>query len=322
MSPRKQFLDFVKRLDDLPARSEQMLIEFISDLKFTIKEIFGPDSQYLDYLKYVKFRPEAVFVTDRELRRCWYGGVAQVSNLLKVILHDPLVKTNSSADPLPSKDIVSNTHPHDVSLEEEADIRHSLGKLKQSLGDDLIAPVEEGPIKEPLRGDLSVDAQESIVEISAQEPKTLARVLLVPGSDQLINNEVAAFLRSLAVEVTMYSQSEEQAPLIDRLNRYAYSDFIVVIFSPDFYFYPRTQSHENASIMAPQEMVFQLGYLVAKLGRQKIVVLCQEHDRLRRPTDYFDLYYVSLNPMGSWKTDIVNRMKSSGVPVPENQLSR
>ena len=73
--------------------------------------------------------------------------------------------------------------------------------------------------------------------------------------------------------------------------------------------------------MASQAAIFELGYLVAKLGRQKVAVLYQEDDRFRRPTDYFDLYYVALTSTGSWKTDIANRMKSSGVPIPEKQLS-
>src|SRR5690348_10717758 len=91
MSHKSQILDLIKRLDDLPVRSEDLLKSFLVDLKITIKEIFGPGNQYLDYLKFVKFRPEAVFVTERELHRSWLSGKAQISNLLRVLLNDPAV---------------------------------------------------------------------------------------------------------------------------------------------------------------------------------------------------------------------------------------
>ena len=310
MNQRKQFLDFVKRLDDLPSLSEDMLAEFTTDLKFAIQEVFGSDSQYLDYLKRIKFRPEAVFVTDRELQRCWYSGAAQVSNLLKVILNDPLIKADSLPEQLFSSD---SNRQSIVSSESETEIQLSLQKLKLSMGDDhAVRAEEDGPIKEPLRRDLLVGQEGSSGEAAVSEHDGTGRILLVPGSDQLVNNEVAIFLRSLFTNVSICSSFEDHGPFVDRMNRYADTDFAIVILSPDFLFYPRTQTFESASLMASQGLIFQLGYLVAKLGRQRVIVLFQEHDRFRRPTDYFDLYYVSLNPTGAWKTDILKRMESFG----------
>ena len=88
MESRQKVLELIRRFEDLPEGNESILRSLLVDLKFFIQENFGSDSQYLGYLRYVKFRPEAVFITDKERERSWHDGIAQVDNLLRVILND------------------------------------------------------------------------------------------------------------------------------------------------------------------------------------------------------------------------------------------
>jgi hypothetical protein len=55
---------------------------------------------------------------------------------------------------------------------------------------------------------------------------------------------------------------------------------------------------------------------VAKLGRERVLVLYQESDHFRRPTDYFDIYYVPMAANAVWKIDLAKRLSACGIPVP------
>jgi hypothetical protein len=328
MSYKAQILDLIRRLDDLPVRHEDLLKGFLVDLKLTIKEIFGPGNQYLDYLKFVKFRPEAVFVTERELSRSWLSGKAQISNLLRVILNDPIVRASAEAT------------PEEVPGEEEASIRRFsdiqdsifgvLGEFQKEVLNRPVPEGEEGPLKDPLRKDFfdppsgikKPEPAGAVPAPSGEQLPNSQRIFVVPGSDRLINHEVIEFLSAASVEIVQKEDDRRRGEtLLDQLDRCASNDFAVFILGADFYFYPRTQSHESSRLMAAQEIIFQLGYLVAKLGRERVVILYQESDHFRRPTDYFDIYYVPLASNAVWKIDLRQRMKACGITIPREEAS-
>jgi len=312
MSYKPQILDLIKRLDDLPVRNEDLLKVFLVDLKLTVKDIFDPGNQYLDYLKFVKFRPEAVFVTERELQRSWLSGRAQIANLLRVLLSDPAVRGNEPVASVPEA-----VNEEDASIRRFADVQDSiLGVLGEFQKDVLTRPaVEEvGPLKDPLRKDFF---EAPSVQTSHEPAKAQSQIFLVPGTDDLVNHEIMEFLNAMSADVIQKDNDRRRGEsLMDQLNRCASTDFAIFVLNADFYFYPRTQSYESARLMAAQEIIFQLGYLVAKLGRERLVVLYQESDYFRRPTDYFDLFYVPVTSNGVWKADLVKRLKACGILAP------
>jgi predicted nucleotide-binding protein len=326
MSYKSQILELTKRLDDLPVRHETLLKAFLVDLKLTIKDIFGPGNQYLDYLKFVKFRPDAVFVTERELQRSWLAGKAQVVNLLRVIVNDPIVRASE-----PTESLIEPPSEEEVSIRRFSDIQDSILGVLDGFQKEVLnrppADEHEGPIKDPLRKDffgppaatLAAEPPEPRpLEAVALEPsadQTQRRIFLVPGSDQLLNQDVFEFLSATCQVVKKDDDRRRGEVLLDQLNRAAAMDFAVFLLDPDFFFYPRTQTHESARLMAGQDLIFQLGFLVAKLGRERVVVLYHESDHFRRPTDYFDIHYVPLGRNTAWKADLVKRLKACGVIV-------
>lgn len=321
MRSKQKILELVSRLEDLSVGNESGLRAFICDLNFTINEIFDPTSQYLSYLKHVKFFPSTVFVTDKERERSWQDGVAQIDNLLRVILNDPKVGGNAIAMSHFS-DLEKSSHsPSDPTFPMEEAVVQSLENFKETVGMEYSLIEEDGPIKEPLRSDLIATAaslvqapspgQVSGMDENNQKSGSVGRILCVPGSNQLVNNEVMAFLGLLSAQVMSIPKPVAQESLIDRLNQCASADFFVFILSADFHTYSRTQRPVDASLMASQEAVFQFGYLAAKFDRQKIVVLYQEEDNFLRPTEYFDLFYVPITPSGAWKAEVVRRMKGN-----------
>ena len=319
MQSKQRILELVSRLEDLTACNEDSLLAFIVDLKFAISEIFNPASQYLSYLKFVKIRPDAAFVTDKERERSWQDAVAQIDNLLRVIINDPQINGNAVSASY-SSDLGRSIHSSsDPALSMEEAVGRSLENFKETVDKEYPSLQEDGPIKEPLRGD-SVATTGPLVQVpssdgasQAQEDKqkieSVGRVLCVPGSDQLVNNEVITYLERLPATVMSIPKAVGYQSLIDRLNQCASAEFLVFILSADFHAYSRGQRPVDASLVASQAAAFQLVFLVAKFDRQKIVVLYNEEDEFLRPTEFFDLFYIPITPSGAWKEEVVRRIK-------------
>ena len=64
---------------------------------------------------------------------------------------------------------------------------------------------------------------------------------------------------------------------------------------------------------ADQETVFELGFLVGKLGRSRVAVFYQENAQFKRPTDYFDVLYTAFDGQLQWQEKLVRQMKTCGI---------
>lgn len=310
MESRQKILELVRRFEILPSGHEGELRTWIVDLNYALQEIFGPDSQYLQYLRYIKFHPEVVFVTDKERDRSWKEGVAQVDNLLHVILNDPKVSDQIMFDPDPADQ-------EDASSEDR--VRRSLEEFKESAAKQMQPLLRmDGAFEETLRVDVTKRSRlpddrtlnvEDKTAVQNDGQKSSARILCVAGSNTAINDEVQKFLTELPAQVMAIPKAIGQDSLIDRLNKCSAAEFVVFILSADFHIYSKSQRPVDGGMTASQEAVFELGYLAARFNRQNMVVLYEESENFLRPTEFFDLFYVPVTPSGAWKAEVLRRMK-------------
>lgn len=321
MDSRQKVFGLVTQLQELPLFDEPVLLGFISDLKLVIEEIFGPSSPYLDYLKYIKFQPDAVFITDKERDRSWQDGIAQIDNLLRVIVHDPKISGQIILGPNRIEPLVSSAP--NAAIEEA--VQHSLQDFKNSVAEEY-PQLEEGPMKEPLGTDVVVDGAAGHDGQQEHLPN-LRLVLCVPGRDEVVNQEVTNFLERVSAKITAIPKAVGQESLMDRLSNCLNADFVVFILSADHHCYPRTQRPVDGNLIASQEAVFELGYFAAKYDRHKMVILYQEHPDFVRPTEFFELFYIPVNPSGTWKGEMLERMKGKrsiserlGLSAPQQPL--
>jgi predicted nucleotide-binding protein len=70
---------------------------------------------------------------------------------------------------------------------------------------------------------------------------------------------------------------------------------------------------------ARQNVILELGYFAARLGRAKV---CAVHESgVEIPSDYAGVLYVPLDSGGAWKLRVAKEMKAVGLPVDLNHLS-
>ena len=96
--------------------------------------------------------------------------------------------------------------------------------------------------------------------------------------------------------------------------------FATVLLSADDVAYAKDQGTSQARLRPRQQVVFELGFLVGKLGRDRVFVLYEEIKDFELPTDFFEVIYTSYHKDGGWSLELVRQLKKSGFTVDANLL--
>jgi len=69
---------------------------------------------------------------------------------------------------------------------------------------------------------------------------------------------------------------------------------------------------------ARQNVIFECGFFIAKLGRDRVAALCEEG--IERPSDLDGLLYTPIDQKGEWKKKLAKEIDASGIEIDEKYL--
>lgn len=142
------------------------------------------------------------------------------------------------------------------------------------------------------------------------------QVFIVHGHDELAKLDMANFISALGLEpIILHLQASSGRTIIEKIEAYSNVGFAVVLYTPcdvgakkgDLSFVPR----------ARQNVVFEHGYLIAKLGRDRVTALVKGH--VETPNDISGVVYISLDAQENWKSELIKEMKSVGYERPQSK---
>ena len=73
----------------------------------------------------------------------------------------------------------------------------------------------------------------------------------------------------------------------------------------------------NLKPRARQNVVFEFGYFIGKLGRRRVCALVKGD--VEKPSDYDGVLYISLNDSGGWEMRLIKELKTAGFEVDANK---
>ena len=73
-------------------------------------------------------------------------------------------------------------------------------------------------------------------------------------------------------------------------------------------------------LRARQNVIFELGFFIGKLGRNRVLVLYQEEENFEMPSDYSGVLYTPYDSSGRWQFDLIKELKACGYDVDANKL--
>jgi predicted nucleotide-binding protein len=104
--------------------------------------------------------------------------------------------------------------------------------------------------------------------------------------------------------------------VIEKFEAHAEVSFAVVILTGDDLGCPKDQS-ESARPRGRQNVVFELGHFVGRLGRRKVCTLYEEGVEI--PSDFSGIVYIALDGAGAWRTLLARELKAAGFQIDMNR---
>ncbi|ELX7501885.1 nucleotide-binding protein [Vibrio fluvialis] len=144
-------------------------------------------------------------------------------------------------------------------------------------------------LKEDVYGELKEQKSES------QSPAISNKVFVVHGHDNELKNDVERFIHEIGLEpIVLHRQVDAGATVIEKIEANSDVGYAFILLTPDEYSYTKDQqaleeSQRHIELRARPNVIFEFGYFVGKLGRNR--VCCLHKGDVVVPSDISGLVY-------------------------------
>ena len=177
--------------------------------------------------------------------------------------------------------------------------------------DDLRTEVRELESVASKLGLSETDLAASVPAVSGRELPADDRVLIVHGRNEEAKEKVARFLMKLQLEpVLLDEQAARGRTLIEKFETQWPVAFVVVLLTGDDVGGP-TSEPRKLRPRARQNVIFELGFSIAKLNRERVCALYEEGVEL--PSDFHGVEYKPLDAAGAWKAKLARELHEAGL---------
>lgn len=142
------------------------------------------------------------------------------------------------------------------------------------------------------------------------------KIFIVHGQDEQVKEMMARFVEKLGLEaVILHEQANEGKTIIEKLEKHTDVGYSIVLLTPDDVGASITDK-DNLKPRARQNVLLELGYMAAKLGRDHVCAL--KKGDVEIPSDLLGVVYIELDPAGAWRLKVGKELKVVGLSVDLN----
>ncbi|WP_405278771.1 TIR domain-containing protein [Cobetia sp. Ld8] len=143
-------------------------------------------------------------------------------------------------------------------------------------------------------------------------------VFIVHGHDELAQAKAARFLEKLGYKpIILHEKASSGRTIIEKIEHYSNIGFAIVLYTPDDIGTQKSEP-ENLKSRARQNVIFEHGFLIGKLGRSNVVTLIKND--IEKPNDISGVVYIDLDDKDVWQLSLAKEMKASGYTIDLNKL--
>jgi len=141
------------------------------------------------------------------------------------------------------------------------------------------------------------------------------KVFIVHGRDNEAKQEVSRFIEKLGLEtIILHEQASAGMTIIEKIEHYSNdADFALVLYTACDHGRGVHESKTPPRNRARQNVVFEHGYLMAKLGRENVCSLVKGD--IETPNDISGVVYVGFDEYGAWKNEVAKELKACGYSI-------
>lgn len=143
-------------------------------------------------------------------------------------------------------------------------------------------------------------------------------VFIVHGHDGEAESRTARFIEKLGFKpIILHEQASSGKTIIEKIEEYSNVGFGIVLYTPcDIG--GKQGDIQNLQSRARQNVVFEHGYLIGKIGRENVCALVK--GVLEKPNDISGVVYVQMDGENAWQNKIAKEMRKSGYDVDMNKI--
>ncbi|HUY47086.1 MAG TPA: nucleotide-binding protein [Streptosporangiaceae bacterium] len=146
------------------------------------------------------------------------------------------------------------------------------------------------------------------------------KIFVVHGHDAHLKEVVARFIERLGfTAIIIAEQPSAGRTLIEQVEQYSDVEYAVVLLTPDDI--PATSDSHPEAARARQNVVFELGFFVGRLGRSRVHCLRKGNTQIFSDIDGV-IWTPADDPGTDWRIRLAQEMSAAGLPVDLNKAFR
>lgn len=156
---------------------------------------------------------------------------------------------------------------------------------------------------------------------SESDVKDNKKVFVVHGHDNEAKQELARVLEKSDFEaIILHEQPNAGKTIIEKIERFSNVGYAIILYTECDKGRDKNIPVDQEKNRARQNVVFEHGYLIAKLGRDRVCALVKGD--VETPGDISGVVYVPMDENGAWKMKLAMDMQDVGLPVDMNKFCR
>jgi predicted nucleotide-binding protein len=154
--------------------------------------------------------------------------------------------------------------------------------------------------------------------IKELEKEKNEKIFIVHGRNNELKETIARFLETLELTpIILHEQPNQGKTIIEKLESHSTVSFAIVLMTPDDIGCLVNEENSANKYRARQNVVFELGYFIGKLGRPRVAIIVKgDIDIL---TDIIGVLYIEFEN-NDWKMKLAKEIKEAGYNIDLNKL--
>ena len=160
-----------------------------------------------------------------------------------------------------------------------------------------------------------IDAQNNDKTVNKMVDRS--NVFIVHGHDEVALLKLEEFLGKVGLNpIVLSRQADEGRTIIEKFEKYSNVGFAIVLYT--YCDDGKEKTESDYKKRARQNVVFEHGYMIAKLGRKRVCAL--RKGDIEIPSDYQGVIFKTMDESGGWQLEIAKELKVAGYSIDLNAL--
>lgn len=166
-----------------------------------------------------------------------------------------------------------------------------------------------------------VQKEKTLINVAPNKEFDKTKVFIVHGHDDLAKTEVARFIEKLKLEaIILHEQANSGKTIIEKIEEFSNVGFGLVLYTPCDVGTAK-ENKDNCAMLsyrARQNVVFEHGYLIGKIGRSNVCALVK--GEIETPNDISGVVYISMDNQTPWQLAVAKELQNSGYDIDVNLI--